>query len=606
MMKRWIAVIVLGAWAWAAPLTTVYDKVASLMNQIQSVQGSNPKQASDLLKQASEYLSKEGDELSPKLREGISTALSDAQTSLARKSKADLEARLQMVRSLLGKALYDSYFDALGGGQSEMASALLPRLVAASALPKTLTAQIQGLGNDIDKVRRTLERTYAQGIVNALSRARSQTSATQAFLEATRAYTLYLVVQESPRASGLSARAFVDALSKLSASDLAGFRKDLDALSQQAKGFLQRVSSSSPGAARSPAPTRAVTAPPAKGGAGSQASQAPVAQPAPAPKPAAVRPVVAQSTPAAGPVRAAADGHEERYEGKLDAGTQARVNAVLARLGFAGLGDWVRAMNLDLRARLGEATAHVKTGNFEEVREYLELSHDAYKERYYPVVQVLDPAFADRFDRLLGRMQDAVGLRATDLAVALAEVQEIEERLEGRSLGFNHTLQVQLELLLLGIPRAFLFILAALLAVFPLYLVNLTFGGRNAYWRLLGLAFFFLFLPAMIEGLAYVSAILADPRFGNLTFLAPLSTFSIQGSLIAQLLWGLTLFLVIGLSAAGLRGIAVQFGLIQDRRARNTTTVVQTNPGLAATAPMRAAPDPKLTSETIVEWDEEF
>jgi hypothetical protein len=602
MIKRWIAVIVLGAWAWAAPLTTVYDRVASLMNQVQSVQSSNPKQANDLLRQADEYLSKEGTELSMKLREGISTALRDAQTALARKSRADLEARLQMVKSLLGKALYDSYFDALGNAQADAARALLPRLIAASALPKTLTTQIEALGSDINKVRQALERTYAQGIINALSRARSQTSATQAFLEATRAYTLYLVVQESPRATGLSARAFVNALNKLSNNDLAGFRKDIDALRQQAEGFLGRVNSSSPGAARSPALARAVTAPPAKGGASSQVTQA-QATPAsnPTPKAAQAPQRVAAQT---APVKAIA--HEERYKGKLDAPTQARVDAVLARLGFADLGEWVRGMNLELRARLSEATAHVQSGNFEEVREYLELSHGAYNARYYPVVQILDPALAERFDRLLGRMQEAVGLRATDLAVALAEVQEIEERLGGGSLGLGHTLQVQLELLLLGIPRAFLFILAALLAVFPLYLVKLTFGGRNAYWRLLGLAFFFLFLPAMIEGLSYVSSILADPRFGNLPFLAPLSTFSIQSSLIAQLLWGLTLFLVIGLSAAGLRGIAVQFGLIQDRRARTHTTVVQTNPGLAATAPVRAAPDPKLTSETIVEWDEEF
>jgi hypothetical protein len=582
MMKRWIALIVLGAWAWAAPLTTVYDKVASLMNQVQSVQGSNPKQASDLLQQADEYLSKEGSELSTKLREGISTALRDAQTALARKSKADLEARLQMVRSLLGKALYDSYFDALGKGQADAARALLPRLVAASALPKALTDQVAGLGNDIDKVRQALERTYAQGIVNALSRARSQTNATQAFLETTRAYTLYLVVQESPRAVGLSARAFVNALSKLSNNDLAGFRRDIEALRQQAEGFLGRVNSSSPGALRRPTP-----APPVQGGAGSQVSQA-QAKPAQTPQQ-----VVAQAAPLKG------------YEGKLDPSTQARVEVALARLGFANLGEWVKSMNLELRSRLGEATAHVQSGNFEGVREALERAQGAYKERYYPVVRLLDPGLADRFDRLLGRMREAVGLRATDLAVALAEVQEIEERLEGGSLGLGHALQVQLELLLLGIPRAFLFILAALLAVFPLYLVKLTFGGRNAYWRLLGLAFFFLFLPAMIEGLSYVASILADPRFGKLGFLAPLASFSIHSSLLAQLLWGLTLFLVIGLSAAGLRGIAVQFGLIQDRRAR-TTTVVQTSPGLATTAPARAAADPKFTSETVVEWDEEF
>jgi hypothetical protein len=52
-------------------------------------------------------------------------------------------------------------------------------------------------------------------------------------------------------------------------------------------------------------------------------------------------------------------------------------------------------------------------------------------------------------------------------------------------------------------------------------------------------------------------------------------------------------FLVVALAGAGLRGIAAQFGLLKERGAEVTATGVEPPPST-------------LTSETIVEWDEEF
>lgn len=60
--------------------------------------------------------------------------------------------------------------------------------------------------------------------------------------------------------------------------------------------------------------------------------------------------------------------------------------------------------------------------------------------------------------------------------------------------------------------------------------------------------------------------------------------------------WALTLFLVIVFAGIGLRGIATQFGLLQ-----NTRTPL----GQQASVTMSRA-DPKMTTETLVEWDEEF
>jgi len=67
---------------------------------------------------------------------------------------------------------------------------------------------------------------------------------------------------------------------------------------------------------------------------------------------------------------------------------------------------------------------------------------------------------------------------------------------------------------------------------------------------------------------------------------------------VAQLAWGALIFLVVVFATWGLRGIAIQFGLIQDRRQPATTT--------HAAADLTGEKNPTLTSETIVEWDEEF
>ncbi|WP_235283883.1 hypothetical protein [Thermus sp. 2.9] len=52
------------------------------------------------------------------------------------------------------------------------------------------------------------------------------------------------------------------------------------------------------------------------------------------------------------------------------------------------------------------------------------------------------------------------------------------------------------------------------------------------------------------------------------------------------------MFLVVAFAGAGLRGIAAQFGLLKERGEEVAATTER--------------PATTLTSETIVEWDEEF
>ncbi|RIH77757.1 hypothetical protein Mcate_01134 [Meiothermus taiwanensis] len=277
-MKRWFAIIALFSLAWATPALTLYDQLAPILDQVRTLQNSNPARALELLAQAEDNFRKGAGGLPPVLREGIQQSLADARQALARRSSADLEARTQIIKAILGKALYDNYFSALAAGNSADANRLLPKVLSASGLPSNLQAQVQALAaaNNLEGVRRLFERTYAQGITNALQRAQAQTSAVRAYLEATRAYALYLIVQDSPRARGLSAKAFVDALGKLSSGNLGGFKTDVQGLVTQAQNFL-RAASSPQSQRRSNPTTTANQTPPAAGGVRLEAPRTPPA-----------------------------------------------------------------------------------------------------------------------------------------------------------------------------------------------------------------------------------------------------------------------------------------------------------------------------------------
>ncbi len=629
-MKRWFAIVALWSVAWAAPAITLYDQLAPTLDQVRSLQNSNPARALELLTKAEDDFRKGAGDLAPVLRDGVQQSLADARQALARRSNTDLEARIQIIKAIMGKALYDNYFSALAAGNNADANRLLPKVLSASGLPSSLQAQAQTLAaaNNLDGLRRLFERTYAQGITNALQRAQAQTSAVQAYLEATRAYALYLIVQDSPRARGLTAKGFVDALGKLSSGNLNGFKTDVQGLVAQAQNFLKAVSA--PQSQRRSTPTTTAQNPPASGGVRLQAPRTPPAprevSPAraaaarPPAQPAArpVAPATPQPAPAPRPVQAAAPlPTKDAYQQLLgdlrflikDSRKVEQVADSLSGAGIYSIDDWKRAL-LEVRGRLLEAQAQAETGQSDAARRTLAQVNARYKTAIQPVVEALRPELAQRTSRVFALAENAVGLRTSDFTVLSGELLENGLALEGKSLGGFHSTQVWLLQTILGIPRAFLFILAGMLAFFPLYLLTLTFGGRNMYWRFLGLAFFFLLLPAMMEGLSYIGSILSDSRYGRLPFLGVLTNLSIQQNLVAQLFWGLTVFLVIIFATIGLRGIAAQFGLLQNqrtplRRTRNPT-LPQTAAVASAGASTAAKPNPGLTSETIVEWDEEF
>ncbi|WP_243089315.1 hypothetical protein [Thermus neutrinimicus] len=569
-MKRCFALAwFLGLLALAAPLPQVYDRLEETLRQVRL---ENPTQALSALDRAQSLLRQESEGLPPVLRDAILVHLQDARQAVPRQSRADLEARLLLVRHLLGKALYDAFFQAPAGQKTPY----LTRLVRATGLSQAVAQGAESLAPE--EARRRLEAAYLKLMAEDLGQALSASSRPQAYLALARAYARFLVIQDSPQ-STLKAQDFIQALGKVSSGE--DFRPSVRELQEKASAWrrhLQTLATASPKATSAPPPA------PVPSPAGKPSATPPIASPPAPPVPSTSQVFPAEST-------LPQEIREEVSLLRLDPQAAARIGETLQRLAIPSLINWLDLLD-EVRSSLAQAQLYTEAGQYNRARAQLAYAYSRFRLKVYPVVGAYAPELAERADRLFLAMQNAVGLRTVDFTVLLGEIQEIEERLLGGSLGPWHTLQVQLQLFLLGIPRAILFLLASALAFFPLYLGWITFSGRNVYWTLLGLAFLFLALPILAEGVSYTGSILAE--YGGLPILGLLANLSIAQGLVPYLAWGISAFLVVAFAGAGLRGIAAQFGLLRER-GREVATLAEQKPSATT-----------LTSETIVEWDEEF
>jgi hypothetical protein len=178
-----------------------------------------------------------------------------------------------------------------------------------------------------------------------------------------------------------------------------------------------------------------------------------------------------------------------------------------------------------------------------------------------------------------------------------------------------------------GTLRGILFFVAALLFCYAIYLLNLAFGGKNPYWRYIGISMVLLFIPPLLEGLAWLGSVLSQTA--GLTFFDALSSLSVLQNTLAQMAWAVLMIAAAAFATAGFRGIATQFGLIRNRN-QTTMSSASVSPamlgaagGVAGAGAMANNPslintsiegnDPRISSDvsvnpdrTIVEWDEEF
>ncbi|UZX15868.1 hypothetical protein KQ693_02180 [Thermus sp. PS18] len=578
-MKRWLAPAwFLGLLALAAPLPQVYDRLEEALRQVRL---ENPTQALAALDRAQSLLRQESEGLPPVLRDATLLHLQDARQAVLRQSRVDLEARLLLVHHLLGKALYDGFFQAPAGQKAPY----LTRLVRATGLSQPLAQGAENLAPE--EARRRLEAAYLQLLTEDLGQALSAGSRPQAYLALARAYARFLVIQDSPQ-STLKAQDFIQALGKVSSGE--DFRpsvRDLQEKTQAWRKHLQTLAAPPPTATSTPSPAPAPS--PTGSSAGKPSTTPPAASP---PSPPAPSPSAPQASPAPSPSQdAVATVETFRTPPWMDPETARQFRQQAHDLGYNYNFELLDAVDQVL-LEVGLAANALGRVNPDLAREHLQRTLWRFQVQLEPLFSLINPELTQRISSSLIHLSTATGLRTLDVFAVYEGLEELKRQF-AQGPASTPWLYFKLWLTLsAGIPRAVLFLLAAALSLFPLYLIRLTFGGRNVYWNLLALAFLFLFLPIVVEGLSYFGAIMAD--YGGAPFLAFLSNLSIGQGLVPYLAWGNAIFLVVAFAAAGLRGIAAQFGLLKER-GREVIATQDQRPSATT-----------LTSETIVEWDEEF
>ena len=613
----------------------------------------NPQAAAATIDRMQNIVSSYQNEL-PDLSQAINEYLDQAKAAITfRNSAADLELRLWSIKGVLGKDLYKEAANLATQGNLEASQAAYQRFMLVTSRTVDLSDKAEPLiltGNG-DALKLLSLRALAFASSQTFELAQDTDNTNQAFAMASKGYGLMLAGESSEWADRNTLNALADGLTTLASGEFNEFRRILDSIQTKAETFLastegiaeqnmsvavaqlsakQSASATSEPAAipeEIPAPAELETAQepdsivpaeseiaegsvPAETETDSEAMPTPVDS---AEEPAAAEESVPAETetdseampvaneefvfapPGTGGRLIAATLEEELAQLPQPQEVLDQLGLVLGAQGHDSVFSWLEQVS-EVRGIIASGQSFSQTGDSESAQIYLEYALTRYNLQILPIVEIYNPDLAQRTHSLFNRMANAPAIRTSDIAVLVGELQEVEESLFGSTLGPGQSALVTIEMLTLGLPRAVVFILAGLLAILPIYLLEITFGRVSRYWRYVQYAFFFLLLPALLEAISYIGSLLAT--YGNLPALAFLSNFSILQNVGTQLLWGMLLLLVVVFSTIGWYGLAVQFGVLRER-GTPTTTGDATNYDVTGTS------SSQVTSSTTVEWDPE-
>ncbi|ULH14799.1 hypothetical protein MF271_12500 [Deinococcus sp. KNUC1210] len=487
---------------------------------------------------------------------GIDRSLTSARAALSR-TPADLEAQVVQVRSLMRKALHDQTLSLIAAAPQSAAvqAGLLATEFGLSGQNRTDFLKVVAQGQT-DRVARLLRLAAARKIQASLANAavpQNNTQRTQTYLALARATGWFTVVQDAPNTGGLTVGEFGTALKQLTSTPTdPGLGGSLRTLQQDAAAFV-RASAQTSSAASTQTTTTASTQTAGTQSTGTQTTGTQTTGTQTAAQPAKVPPTIPATSASTSPADAATT---PRTGNGASAGSTDALYAALGRaLSDAGHADTVAA-----RRELSRASGLLAGSPLSAANGFSTLAAD------------------------LSALQERSGLRASDVQAVIAELSGLEtpaqaSALDETSAGVSRTL---------GAPvMPLLFLLVGLLALYPLYLLNLAFGGRNGYWRTIAAALGLLFLPALLEGLSGTLLYLGDAS--GLGALRSLGNLSLHQGAWALPLWLVLSALSVGLASYGFRGLCRQFGLLGS--------------GSSRSAGARAARDPQ---QSALDWDEEL
>ena len=458
------------------------------------------------------------------LTSGIERGLETARAALGR-TPADLEAQVVQVRGLMRKALHDQTLTQIGAAPQSAAvpAQLLATEFGLSGQNRAEFLKVAGQGQAMQAARllRVAAARKVQSSLNGAGQPPNGAGLVQTYLALARASGWFVVVQDAPDTGGLTLGQFGSALTQLTDPTLSA---SLSTLKREALSFVQvSERAAQPGSRPAPAVTLPARPPSGTSPSGTPPPAAPANRPPTIPVPS---PGASGSTD---PVYAAL-GRALTAAGHADTPT--------ARLALTEAGQLLGGSSLSSSGGFAALSADVS-------------------------------ALAQRS-----------GLRASDVQAVIAELANLEgnkqSALDASSVG---TARVWPPI------WALLFLAVGLLAGYPLYLLNLAFGGRNAYWRAIAAALVLLFVPVLLEGVSGTLHFLGD--LSGLEALRSAGNLSLYQGAWGQPLWLLLSGLAVALSSYGFRGLCRQFGLLGGDKKRDEERV-------------------RDTRQSALDWDEDI
>jgi hypothetical protein len=530
-----------------------------------------------------------------------------ARTAITNGSQDDLAVQSAVLVGGFQRLVLDASLRAAGDGNLPLARARLDRLAHHLGMDPSDRARLVDPEAPPTRLRLDVESSVAAVIAARLAEAREALAEGSAYRSLASAYGAFLLVQDSPRAASTLNGGFVAAAAALVAGDGDAFAASLAAVETDVAALEA--------AAREGAAAPPTLAEPAPVSAAAESAELP-ALITPEAEPAAAAGEPTTSSEDAAPVLASealadlvdaegvldlaalrpiieAEQRRERLEvleGDLAAAgvpaalRTARAEALLAA-GFDRLDRVVDRFS----ARAADVVAAAHRGDAAASTTAVTAAQRHYEVHLSPVVRSISATADGETLDLLARLT-AGDVRVQDAAVLAGQAEAVRSVLRGGTGAWFQDAARGTTAIWSGLVRAIALLVVALLALAPLVLLNLAFGGGNRTWQLVGVALFLLLLPLLYEGVVALASLLA--LVVDAPFLTALAAYSVFSSTMGQVAWAALTLVAILFATAGLYGICVQFGLIGRRPVPATSRATKTT---------RAT---RSTNETI-DWDDD-
>ncbi len=560
---------------------------------------------------------------SPTLVQAMERTFDRTRVAIENQSRTDMAVQTAVLAGGFGRLIMDSAFTAAAGGDTELARARLLHLASHLNFSEEAQQALQE-ASDAGTMRFAFEAGAADTIAHKVTTAAELVGTDQpaAYELLASAYGESLLVQDSPRVGPDLNRGLVNAANALVSGDSSAATEAL----QSASGQLASLGA----AARAQAPAALVTAPAPASSESTPVTLPDAAQPA-TPEPAqgsetpeaateAATPAAVTEAPTPQPAEQSDTGllplligpdfdnavnqrvaeiEAERHAAALEALsrelTLAGVPAALAQgeaeqLMASGYDSLAEAV-ADVEASATRVVAAQRSGDAAGARANIESLRGTYNGALASLVRTADPEVGAATEALLGSFADRINVTSHDAALLATQTAAVRSALLGGPAPAGQDLELTVDSFWSGLTRPIVFIILALMAIVPLVLLNLAFGGSNRNWRLVGWSLFLLLLPVFFEGVAALGGFL--DHYLDLPWLASLGSWSSFTSTVGQVVWAALVFLALLLAIIGLYGICVQFGLLGSRKQR-------------AAAATSQPPERRPTGNTTIDWDEEF